>query len=62
MAQSFPDCGLISKGNLCGNSLVVQRLGLRALTVEGPGSIPGRGIKIPQAVWHGLKKKKKGNL
>ena len=25
--------------------------------MEGLGSIPGRGIKIPQAVWHGQKKK-----
>ena len=27
--------------------------------MEGLGSMPGRGIKIPQAVWHGQKKKKK---
>ena len=33
-----------------GNSLVVQWLGLSALTAEGLGSIPGRGTKIPQAV------------
>ena len=39
------------------NSLAVQRLGLHALTAEGPGSIPGRGTKIPQAAWHGQKKK-----
>ena len=32
-----------------GNSLVVQWLGLRASTAGGPGSIPSRGIKIPQA-------------
>ena len=44
---------------LPGNSLVVQWLGLRTFTAEGAGSIPGQGIKIPQAVWHGQKKKKK---
>ena len=32
-----------------GNSLAVQWLGLRTFTLEGPGSIPGWGIKIPQA-------------
>ena len=31
-----------------GNSLVVQWLGLRVLTAEGPGSITGWGTKIPQ--------------
>ena len=31
-----------------GNSLVVQWLGLRALTAEGPDSLPGRRTKIPQ--------------
>ena len=41
-----------------GNSLAVQWLGLHALNVEGLGSIPGQGTKIPQAVWHGQKKKK----
>ena len=28
-----------------GNSLVVQWLGLHALTADGPGSIPGRELK-----------------
>ena len=28
---------------------MVQWLGLCAFTAEGPGSIPGRGTKIPQA-------------
>ena len=41
------------------NSLVVQWLGLCTLTVEGPGSIPGRGSKIPQATRRSPKKKKK---
>ena len=30
---------------LSGNSLAVQWLGLRPLTAEGPGSIPGRSRK-----------------
>ena len=42
-----------------GNSLVGQWLGLGALTAEGPGSIPGRGTKIPQATRCSQKKKKK---
>ena len=42
-----------------GTSLVVQWLGLRAVTAEGPGSIPGRGAKIPQAIWHGQKRKER---
>ena len=32
------------------NSLMVQWLGLHALTAKGTGSIPGRGTKIPQAM------------
>ena len=32
-----------------GNSLAVQKLGVCAFTVEGPGLIPGWGTKIPQA-------------
>ena len=31
-----------------GNSLAVQWLGLHAFIVEGQGSIPGWGTKIPQ--------------
>ena len=41
------------------NSLAVQWLGLRALTAKGLGSVPGPGIKIPQATRRGQKKKKK---
>ena len=41
------------------NSLAVQWSGLRALTAQGPGSIPGRGTEIPQAAWCSQKKKKK---
>ena len=33
-----------------GNSLVVQRFGLRAFTAEGPDSICGRGTKILKSV------------
>ena len=33
-----------------GSSLVVQWLGLCAFTALGPGSIPGQGTKIPQAI------------
>ena len=36
---------------------MVQWLGLRASIAAGTGFIPGRGNKIPQALW--LKKKKK---
>ena len=39
--------------------LVVQWLGLHAFTAEGPGSIPGWGTRIPQALQHGQIKKKK---
>ena len=41
-----------------GNSLAVQWLGLSAFTVEVPGSIPGQGTKISQAMLCGKKKKK----
>ena len=41
-----------------GNSLVVQWLGLHAPTARSPGSIPGEGTKIPQAMQSGPKKKK----
>ena len=40
--------GSIQKG-IPGNSPAVQRLGLDTFTVEGMGSIPGQGTKIPQA-------------
>ena len=41
-----------------GHLWVIQRLGLLAFTAQGTGSIPGWGTKIPQAAWHGQKKKK----
>ena len=37
---------------------MIQWLGFRTFTAEGPGSIPGRGTKIPQAMQHGQKKGK----
>ena len=37
----------------------IQWLGLCALTARDPGSIPGEGIKIPQALQCSQKKKKK---
>ena len=41
---------LAFRKNKPGNSLAVQWLGLGAFTAVGPGSIPGRGTKIPQAM------------
>ena len=38
---------------------MVQWLELSAFTAKGPGSIPGQGTKIPQALHGGQKKKKK---
>ena len=40
---------------------MVHWLGLSTFFAKGPGSIPGWGTKIPQAVQSG-KEKKKGNL
>ena len=43
-------CTCLSKTrHILWNSLAVQWLGLGSFTVEGPGSIPVRGTKIPQA-------------
>ena len=42
-----------------GTSLVVQWLRLHAPNAGSPGSIPGRGTKIPQAMWLGQKKRTK---
>ena len=38
-----------TKTNWDGNSLVVQWLGLGALTAKGASSVPGQGTKISQA-------------
>ena len=43
------------KGQFTGNSLEVQWLELGTFTAKGPGSIPGWGTKVPQAVQHGQK-------
>ena len=40
-----------------GNSLVVQWLGLCAVSAEGLGSIPSWGTKIPEAEKHDWKKR-----
>ena len=37
-------------------------LGLHVFTTEGPGSIPGRGTKIPQAMQPEKKKKKRHGI
>ena len=42
----------------CGNSLVVQWLGLHTLTAEGLGSISGQASKFPQVAQCGKKEKK----
>ena len=57
MSQSIQEVNGIEVDNV-GTSLAVQQLGLRALTAEGPGSIPGQGTKIPQAARPSQKKKK----
>ena len=36
-------------------TLVVQWLRLQAITAEGPGSILGQGVEIPQATWYSKK-------
>ena len=35
-----------------------QWFGLHAFTAKGPGSIPGQGIKSPQAVWYSQNKER----
>jgi len=40
-------------------SLIVQWLRLHASRTRGAGFIPGQGPRIPPALWHGQKKKKK---
>ena len=62
--MKFPDegsrlgiCSLLKRES--GNSLAVQWLGLSAFIAEGPGSSPSWGTKIPQALRHSQKKKKR---
>ena len=57
LTSSFDSCIDEPRKNDPGNFLVVQWLGLCAFIVEDPGSIPGWGTKIPQATWHGQKKR-----
>ena len=45
---------LISGLRHSGNSLAVQWLRLHIVPAEGPGSSPGWGTKIPQAMQHDL--------
>ena len=49
--------GKLVKEERGGSSLMVQWLGIRVFTAEGPGSIPGQGTKIPKAVQHSQGKK-----
>ena len=44
------------KAGRTGNSLVVQWLGFCTFNAEGPGSIPGQGIKIPTSCLKETKK------
>ena len=44
-----------------GNCLVVCWLGLCTVTAKGPGSVPGRETKIPQAMWYSQKKNTSGD-
>ena len=46
--------GILKKQKF-GNSPAVLWLGLCTSTAKGPGFIPGRGTKIPQAVRHSQK-------
>ena len=38
---------------------MVQQLRCHNFAAKGAGSVPGQEAKIPQAVWHDQKKKKK---
>ena len=56
ITYSFNLISLLLKINK-GNSLVVQWLGLCAITAKGAGSIPGQGTKITPATQHSQKRK-----
>lgn len=45
----------IRKYDLVGDFLVVQWLRHHTFAAKGPGSIPGQGVKILQAVWRDQK-------
>lgn len=46
---------LEKEGNSGNSLMVVESLGLRAFTAEGPGSIPGSKTKMPQVTLHSQK-------
>ena len=48
-----------TKQRTVGNSLAFQWLGPSTLAAKGLGSIRAWGTKIPQAMWCGLKEKKR---
>ena len=48
---------MMPKTVIIGNSMVVQRAGLRSFIAVGSGSIPGQGTKIPHAVCNQKKNK-----
>ena len=52
----------LRKNPRLGNSLAVQWLRLHVPDAGGMGLIPGRGTKIPHAMWCGQKKKKESLL
>ena len=52
-------CTALMKEITLGTSLAVQWLGLCTSTTGGTGSIPGLGTKIPHALRHGRREKKK---
>ena len=57
--QSIIEQNLGSYKKYYWTSLAVQRLRLCTSNVGGKGSIHGQGTKIPHAVWHGHKEKKR---
>ena len=50
---------MIKEKDSVGPFLAVQGLRLHTSNAEGMGSNPGQGTKIPHAIQHSLKKKKK---
>ena len=67
--NAIPHCASAQRGKLgplvkelIPNAIKKPRIGLRASTVQGLGSIPGQGTKIPQASHCGQKEKRKESL
>ena len=50
---------MLIKNDVCGNSLVVQWLGLCAFTAVGPGSIPDKGTN---PIGHVVQPEKEKNM